>query len=74
MHVAMPKKRDGRSRPPVIPPSVLAAKQSGQTVTSGSGRKLQKDIQAREHLLPLPSGRLKGDGVIVRAMPCNMTR
>ena len=42
MHVAVPKSRDGRARPPVIPPSVRAAQRSaGQA----AARKLQKDIQ-----------------------------
>ena len=53
MHVAMPKKRDGILRPPVIPSSVLAAKQNGQTA-AGAGRKLQKEIQACDLLLPVP--------------------
>lgn len=45
MHVALPKPRDGVSRPPVIPPSVLAA-QAGQP-RAAPPRKLQKDIQVR---------------------------
>ena len=42
MHVAVPKSRDGRTRPPVIPPSVRAAQ---QTAGQAAARKLQKDIQ-----------------------------
>ena len=45
MHVALPKPRDGVARPPVIPPSVLAA-QAGQPRTVAP-RKLQKEIQVR---------------------------
>lgn len=43
MHVALPKPRDGVSRPPVIPSSVLAA-QGGQP-KAAAPRKLQKEVQ-----------------------------
>lgn len=44
MHVALPKPRDGVARPPVIPPSVLAA-QTGQAPAQAAARKLQKEVQ-----------------------------
>ena len=45
IHVAVPRARDGKSRPPVIPAGVQVAK-VGQR-TSAANRKLQKDIQVR---------------------------
>lgn len=42
MHVALPKPRDGVSRPPVIPASVAVGQHKPST------RKLQKDIQVRD--------------------------
>ena len=43
IHVAVPRARDGKARPPVIPAGVQVAK-VGQR-TSAANRKLQKDIQ-----------------------------
>lgn len=43
IHVAMPKARDGAARPPVIPPSVTAAR-SGAAAPAPR-RKLQKELQ-----------------------------
>ena len=45
IHVAVPRARDSKARPPVIPAGVQASK-VGQR-TSAANRKLQKDIQVR---------------------------
>ena len=52
MHVAMPKSRDAAARPPVIPPSVLAARAKeaaadASTAAAASARVLAKDLQVR---------------------------
>lgn len=52
MHVAMPKSRDAAARPPVIPPSVLAARAKeaaadASTAAAASARVLAKDLQER---------------------------
>lgn len=44
LHVAMPSPRDGKERPPVIPPSVLAKKQK-QADKENRKRKLERDIE-----------------------------
>ena len=49
MHVAMPKARDDTARPPVIPPSVAAARARQDVSTS---KRTEKDLQVR------PSGTL----------------
>eukprot|EP00960_Hanusia_phi_P038035 753252-Hanusia_phi.AAC.1 len=43
IHVAMPEGRDTSERPPIIPPSVMARMQQGETTKTN--RKLQKEIQ-----------------------------
>ncbi|KAJ0170375.1 hypothetical protein K1T71_014303 [Dendrolimus kikuchii] len=44
LHVAMPAPRDGKARPPVIPPSVLAKKQQ-QAEKENRKRKLEREIE-----------------------------
>ena len=55
MHVAMPKHRDGSSRPPNIPASVLAARLAKQQA-SGAAQpafKLERDLQvAAQNFMP----------------------
>ncbi|KAK9805965.1 hypothetical protein WJX73_009265 [Symbiochloris irregularis] len=45
MHVAMPKLRDGASRPPQIPPSVLAARAAKSSSTAAALRKTERNLQ-----------------------------
>ncbi|XP_038217662.1 nucleolar GTP-binding protein 1 [Zerene cesonia] len=44
LHVAVPTPRDGKARPPVIPPSVLAKKEK----VEGRKRKLEREIELEE--------------------------
>lgn len=45
MHVALPKVRNPDARPPVIPPSVLAARAASAGAAGKAQRKLEKDLQ-----------------------------
>ena len=54
MHVAMPKPRDGTARPPVIPPSVAAARARQDASTS---KRTERDLQvSTSATLPRQSG------------------
>ncbi|KAL4710363.1 hypothetical protein ACJJTC_003760 [Scirpophaga incertulas] len=47
LHVAVPTPRDGKERPPVIPPSVLLKKQK-QAEKENRKRKLERDIEVEQ--------------------------
>ena len=52
MHVANPKPRDAAARPPVIPPSVAAARAASAAEPSDR-RRTEKDLEARSQSLRL---------------------